>query len=114
MTTATWRTANEMDLSALVCISGSGFTVRSMARFRPHIPILGMTADPRTAQQLTLSWGVTPVLIDPEWSYEFRVNKAVEHAKSVGLLRSGDLIGVLAGMTGDAQATDVLRILRVS
>ena len=114
MTMATWRTANELDLSALVCISGSGFTVRSMARFRPHVPILGMTTDERTAQQLTLSWGVTPVQIEPEWSYEFRVNKAVEHAKERGLLRSGDLIGVLAGMAGDARATDVLRVMRVS
>ena len=114
MTMATWRTANELDLSALVCISGSGFTVRSMARFRPHVPILGMTTDERTAQQLTLSWGVTPVRIEPEWSYEFRVNKAVDHAKARGLIRSGDLIGVLAGMAGDARATDVLRVLRVS
>lgn len=113
MTMATWRTANELDLAALVCISGSGFTVRSMARFRPHIPILGMTADERTAQQLTLSWGVTPVLIEPEWSYEFRVNKAVEHGKELGLLRPGDLIGVLAGMAGDSRATDVLRVMRV-
>ena len=114
MTMATWRTANELDLSALLCISGSGFTVRSMARFRPHVPILGMTADERTAQQLTLSWGVTPVLIEPEWSYEFRVNKAVGQAKEMGLIRSGELIGVLAGMAGDAPATDVLRVMRVS
>lgn len=114
MTMATWRTANELDLAALLCISGSGFTVRSMARFRPQVPILGMTTDERTAQQLTLSWGVTPVVIEPEWSYEFRVNKAVEHAKARGLIRSGELIGVLAGMAGDARATDVLRVMRVS
>ncbi len=114
MTMATWRTANELDLAALVCISGSGFTVRSMARFRPNTPILGMTTDERTAQQLTLSWGVTPILIEPEWSYEFRVNKAVAHGRDMGLLRTGDLIGVLAGMAGDARSTDVLRVMRVS
>ncbi|MGI9621500.1 MAG: pyruvate kinase [Acidimicrobiales bacterium] len=113
MTMATWRAANELDLAALLCISGSGFTVRSMARFRPHTPILGMTANERTAQQLTLSWGVAPEVIEAEWSYEFRVAKAVEHGRSVGLIRTGDLIGVLAGMVGDSQATDVLRIMRV-
>ncbi len=114
MTMATWRTANELHLDALVCISGSGFTVRSMARFRPHTPILGMTADPRTAQQLTLSWGVTPVLVEPEWSYEFRVDKSVKEAKDAGLLQAGDLIGILAGMAADARSTDVLRVMRVS
>jgi pyruvate kinase len=73
-----------------------------------------MTANARTAQQLTLSWGVTPILIDPEWSYESRVDKAVSHGKELGYLRSGDLIGVLAGMAGDARATDVLRVMRVA
>ena len=113
MTLATWRAANELDLAALLCISGSGFTVRSMARFRPNVPILGMTMDERTAQQLTLSWGVTPFKITSELGYETRIKNAIDMAKSEGHLQSNDLIGVLAGITGDSPATDVLRILRV-
>ena len=113
MTLATWRAANELDLAALLCISGSGFTVRSMARFRPNVPILGMTMDERTAQQLTLSWGVTPFTITAELGYETRIKNAIDMAKSEGHLQSNDLIGVLAGITGDSPATDVLRILRV-
>lgn len=113
MTLATWRAANELDLAALVCISGSGFTVRSMARFRPNVPILGMTMDERTAQQLTLSWGVTPFCIDTAMGYEERIGNAISTAKSEGILKTDDLIGVLAGITGDSPATDVLRIMRV-
>ncbi|HAY51415.1 MAG TPA: pyruvate kinase [Acidimicrobiaceae bacterium] len=113
MTLATWRAANELDLAALLCISGSGFTVRSMARFRPNVPILGMTMDERTAQQLTLSWGVTPFCIETAMGYEERIGNAIATAKSEGILQSNDLIGVLAGITGDSPATDVLRIMRV-
>ena len=113
MTMATWRAANELDLAALLCISGSGFTVRSMARFRPNVPILGMTMDERTAQQLTLSWGVTPFCIEAAMGYEERIGNAIATAKSEGILQSNDLIGVLAGITGDSPATDVLRIMRV-
>jgi pyruvate kinase len=113
MTMATWRAANQLDLAALICISGSGFTVRSMTRFRPDIPIIGMTTSERTAQQLTLCWGVTPAHIDAEWSYEFRVDKATTEARKRGLVQAGDLVGVLAGMTGDSRSTDVLRIVRV-
>ena len=113
MTLATWRAANELDLAALLCISGSGFTVRSMARFRPNVPILGMTMDERTAQQLTLSWGVTPFCIDSAMGYEERIGNAISTAKSQGILQANDLIGVLAGITGDSPATDVLRIMRV-
>ena len=113
MTLATWRAANELDLAALLCISGSGFTVRSMARFRPNVPILGMTMDDRTAQQLTLSWGVTPYTITSELGYETRIENAINVAIAEGHVKSNDLIGVLAGITGDSPATDVLRIMRV-
>ena len=114
MTLATWRAANELDLEALVCISGSGFTVRSMARFRPNVSILGMTMDERTAQQLTLSWGVTPFCIESAMGYEERIANAIATAKNEGILKSNDLIGVLAGITGDSPATDVLRIMRIA
>ena len=72
-----------------------------------------MSANPRTVQQLTLSWGVHPLLIEPEWSYEYRVNRAIEHAKQAGLVRPGGLVVVLAGISGDSRATDVLRCVRI-
>jgi pyruvate kinase len=113
MTMAACRVASELDAAAIVCVSGSGYTVRATARFRPKAPILGMTANPRTERQLTLSWGVLPVLIDPEWSYEYRVSRAIAQAREKGLLRVGDLVVVLAGIRADSRATDVLRCLRV-
>ena len=114
MTMAACRVAAELDAAAIVCISGSGYTVRATARFRPKAPILGMSADPRTVGQLTLSWGVHPILIEAEWSYEYRVSRAIATAREAGLLRIGDLVVVLAGLTGDSRSTDVLRCLRVS
>ena len=113
MTMAACRVASELDAAAIVCVSGSGYTVRATARFRPKAPILGMTANPRTVRQLTLSWGVLPVLIDPEWSYEYRVSRAIAHAREHGLVRVGDLVVALAGIRADSRATDVLRCLRV-
>ena len=41
MTMAAWRATQELGLRNVLCISGSGFTVRSMARFRPEANILG-------------------------------------------------------------------------
>ena len=42
MTGASATAANELRLAAIVCVSASGFTVRSMARFRPQAAILGV------------------------------------------------------------------------
>ncbi|MCY4257415.1 MAG: pyruvate kinase [bacterium] len=111
MTSSGAAAANELNLAAIICISASGFTVRSMARFRPKTGILGFSVCERTVQQLTLSWGVTPILASNLGSYENRVAEALSLAKDAGHLVPGDLVAVLAGMT---EATDVLRLVRVS
>lgn len=60
MTNAAWRaTLEETGASAIICITHTGYTVRSIARFRPQAKILGFSTDPQTLRQLTLSWGAT-------------------------------------------------------
>ena len=110
MTGASATAANELKLAAIVCVSASGFTVRSMARFRPQAAILGFSTSERTVQQLTLSWGVTPILACEKGSYEARVAEALSLAKEGGHVVPGDLVAVLAGMS---EATDVLRLVRI-
>ena len=115
MTGAAWRAATEMGATAIICISDTGFTVRSIARFRPSMPILGFTPDERTQHQLTLSWGTQPLLggsmadsLEMMWSL-------VQTARERGLIRSGDVVAVLAGagQGSRAKATDLLRLVRV-
>jgi len=65
MTGAAWRAATDMGAAAIIGISESGFTVRSIARFRPQMPILGFSPQDRTVHQLTLSWGTTPLAAPP-------------------------------------------------
>ena len=110
MTGASATAANELRLAAIVCVSASGFTVRSMARFRPQAAILGFSTSERTVQQLTLSWGVTPILACEKGNYEARVAEALSLAKEGGHVLPGDLVAVLAGMS---EATDVLRLVRI-
>ena len=46
MTSAAQRAASEIGASAIICLSRSGFTVRSIARFRPRAKILGFSPEP--------------------------------------------------------------------
>jgi pyruvate kinase len=110
MTMAAWRAASELGLNTIVCISGSGFTVRSMARFRPAARILGFSHNPRTVEQLTLSWGTTPIQLDKEGTNEEMVRRALELARMGGHVRSGELVAVLAGISVSARSTNVLRL----
>ncbi|MEM9465349.1 MAG: pyruvate kinase [Actinomycetota bacterium] len=113
MTMAAWRAARELNVENVLCISGSGFTVRSMARFRPEANILGFSTNEAAIQQLTLSWGTTPMLMEKGGSNEEMVQEAIRLAKGAGLVRPGELVGVLAGSDSRSQATNVLRIEQV-
>jgi pyruvate kinase len=110
MTMAAWRAASELGLKNILCISGSGFTVRSMARFRPSARVLGFSHNARTVEQLTLSWGTTPIKLDAEGNNEAMVHRAIEIARDAGYIRSGELVAVLAGASVSARATNVLRL----
>ena len=113
MTMAAWRATSELGIKAILAISGTGFTVRSMARFRPQAQILGLSHNSRTAQQLTLSWGTLPVLVADQGSNDDMVTQAVRVAREAGHVSSGDLVAVLAGSDNRSRSANVLRLERV-
>lgn len=113
MTQAAARAIDELGIETILCISGSGFTVRSMARFRPHARILGLSSNERTVQQLTLSWGTDPLHLPEDGDLATRVAAAISVARDRGEVAPGDLVGVLAGTDAQSRSTNVLRIERV-
>lgn len=115
ITIAAAQAAESVHVKAILCVSESGFTVRSMARFRPSALILGCSTNERTVRQLASSWGVVPLLLDTENpDYVERVRVAVNQAKREGYLAPGDLVGVVAGISRAARSTDTFRLLRVT
>ncbi|MDG1989091.1 MAG: pyruvate kinase [Acidimicrobiales bacterium] len=113
MTQATARAIDELGIGTILCISGSGFTVRSMARFRPAARIIGLSSNERTVGQLTLSWGTEPIHLPEEGDLDDRVNAALEAARNRGSVKPGELVGVLAGTDARSRSTNALRIERV-
>jgi len=114
MTNAAWRAASESAASSIICITRTGFTVRSIARYRPRSPILGFSTDPRTLRQLTISWGATPVELPGPFDAVRQVANAIEIARNNGSVRSGDLVAVLHGSPDyKGVATDTLRLVRI-
>ncbi|MDP7066628.1 MAG: pyruvate kinase [Acidimicrobiales bacterium] len=113
LTMAAARTATDTDAEAIICLSRSGFTVRSVARFRPTVPLFGMTFDDRTANQLSLSWGTRPLVFNEQSTPAATAEEAVATAARVGVVRSGDTVVVVSGSSAATHATDTLRVLRV-
>ena len=54
--------ANRGDATAIVAVTRGGKTARLLSALRPRAPIFAATDNPVMARQLTLTWGVIPVL----------------------------------------------------
>jgi pyruvate kinase len=111
---AGWRAAMDADVAAIIACTNSGATARAISRFRPTAPVLGITPSVATARQLSVAWGITPILADRHGTTDEIVWFAVKAATERGVVRAGDLVAVLVGSPTDPDpATDTLRIVRV-
>ena len=87
--------AERVGASAIVVLTGSGFTARKLACYRPRIPILVLTNDEAVRRRLQLVWGVK-ALIAP-WFTE-TANVLDRFRESVtGTLPAGSTVVVTAG-----------------
>ncbi|MBQ6894546.1 MAG: pyruvate kinase [Clostridia bacterium] len=96
---ATCGMAIDINAKAIVVSSMSGITVRMVSRFRAPMDIIGMTTNKRAWYQLSLSWGVTPVLSDVFNSTDVLFYHASKAARNKLNLQKGDAIVMTGGMT---------------
>ncbi len=111
---AAWRAAGDAEVAAIIACTETGNTPRAISRFRPPMPLLAATPSPRTARQLSIAWGITPMLTGRHTTTDDIVWFAVKAAVDGGAVRSGDLVAVLVGSPSEPDAvTDTLRLVRV-
>ena len=60
---ATAEIAAELDVYLIATATASGYTARQIARVRPKQAIVAFTPSPNVQRQLTLVWGVAPLLV---------------------------------------------------
>ena len=114
ITSAAQRASSGIGATAILCISQSGFTVRSVARFRPRAKVLGFSPDPRTVNQLTMSWGTTPCLLEATGTADELTSEAITMAKAAGEIRAGDIVVVVGGSGfSKGRVTDTVRVIEV-
>jgi len=82
----------------LVTFTNSGFTARLQSAQRLAVPILAVTDQPRTWNQLALFYGTVPLLLEGEATYEAMLSLARSFALENGLGAEGDAFVVTAGV----------------
>jgi len=108
---ATCTTAHDLDAAAIITLTVSGITARMISRFRPMCPIIGCTTNEKVCRQLSMSWGVIPVLFEKKQSSDELFEHAIEKAMETGVLKCGDLVVLTAGLPlGMSGTTNTLKV----
>jgi pyruvate kinase len=112
---AAWQAAQDLRADAILCCTRTGATARKMASFRPLTPLYGLTADRRALRQLSLCWGVQPLLMSGAGtSTEAVMLHAIAAAKEAGVVAAGQVVVVLAGSPQAGPGhTDSVRVATV-
>ena len=108
---ATCTTAYDLNAAAIISVTQSGQTARMCSRFRPGVPIIACTTSKEVFRQLSLAWGVTPIIMQMKSSTDELFDAAVAAAMKEGLCRDGDLVVLTAGVPlGIPGTTNLLKV----
>ncbi|MDY6909066.1 MAG: pyruvate kinase [Thermodesulfobacteriota bacterium] len=106
--------AEDLQAAAIVASTASGSTARLISRLRPSCPVVGLTHQPETLRQLTLSWGVIPSLVRHFHDTDEMFSLAGSWVVAQKIARQGDRIILTAGLPLQISGTtNLLRVMEV-
>lgn len=108
---AACTTARDIKADAILALTKYGQTARRMSKFRPSVSIIAATPEEKTFHQLSLSWGVYPVLSQYQRTSDDLLQHAIDCAKQIDAVKNGDRVVIVAGVPLDtAGSTNLLKV----
>jgi len=105
--------AYQLNLAALVVPTRSGRTPRLVSAHRPRVPVLALSERLATVRRVNLLFGVRSAHHQEPPTLDELLAASAAHARDLGFARSGDLIGITAGLAGQGLGTNLLEVHRV-
>ncbi len=105
---ATCTTAHDLGATAIITVTRSGLSARMVSKYRPACPIIAPTIDERVCRQMSLSWGVYPVLTKERQTTDEVFEQAVTCAVETGIVKNGDVVIITGGMPVGVSGTSNL------
>ncbi len=108
------QVAGDLRAQAIVAFTESGATARFVSRFRPKVPILGLTPHEAARRRMALYWGVEAASpLDRGVDLGQIIAQGDQRICQEGLATPGDLVVVVAGTPGGRGATNRVIVHRV-
>jgi pyruvate kinase len=111
---AAYRAARSAGVAAIVVFTSSGASARLISRLRPPVPIYAFTQSENIARQLTICFGVTPILAPDAQSTEQMLLLMEQTLVAAGLLKPNDNVVFVAGQPiGRVGSTNLIKLHRL-
>ncbi|MBU8879683.1 pyruvate kinase [Bacillus sp. FJAT-29790] len=105
------HTALNLEVNAIITPTESGHTARMISKYRPKAPIIAVTSNDYVSRRLSLVWGVYPQIGKKATTTDEMLDSAVEESLNSGIVSSGDLVVITAGVpVGEAGTTNLMKI----
>ena len=102
-----------LNLAAMVVPTVSGRSARLVSAHRPNVPVLAVSPRLETVRRLNLLFGVTAVHSEHETEIREVLEHCAELAARHGIAKSGELIGIVAGLPDHGLGTNLFEVHRV-
>ena len=110
---AACTTAKDLNAQAIIAVTKSGHSARRLSKFRPTEPIVASTPEVKTYHQLSLSWGVHPVLALCQENEEKLFLHALDCAKQIDVVKRGDTVVIVGGAPINVSGnTNMIKVLK--
>ena len=97
---ATCTTAMDLEARAILSSTSSGHTARMVSKFRPDCTIIATTSHESVRRQLSLTWGVLPVIREKSTNTDQVIVNSIEAAKAANYVSENDVVVITAGGNG--------------
>lgn len=94
--------ARQVGASAIISITGTGYTAANIAKYRPCIPIIAITDNETTRRLLNFTWGVQSIAVP-------KIDNRIDIYQNIGnilgeleYVQKGDNVVFVAGLSSDS------------
>jgi pyruvate kinase len=89
--------SEELHMKVIAVFTETGSTARLVSKHRPRRPIIAFSTIQETRRRMSLNWGVVPRTIGKVQDIEELIQVAEKRLLEEGLVKQGDVVGIVAG-----------------
>src|SRR3989442_5766412 len=102
--------AEDLHMAAIAVFTESGNTARLISKYRPPTEIYAFSHKPAVCNRMNLLWGVKPVRRGYSLTAEQMLSAAEQELLRRGSVKSGNVLGVVAGKQNEPDSNNLSRL----